>query len=92
MLATATDQATELSRVTARIAPLVLRFCRNRKRTAPQFRLAELTFFVGLHAQVAPDSPRRVLSHLRDRGLVQYRLVSRRESLYRVTRVKGGAS
>jgi hypothetical protein len=78
----ASEQSVELARVEGRIAELVLAFCAG--RTGQDFHLAELTAYVAERAQVAPDSPRRILGQLRRAGQVQVEVVNRSASLYRV--------
>jgi hypothetical protein len=83
----ASVQTTELVRVEGRIAELVLAFCAG--RTGQTFHLAELSAYVSERAQVAPDSPRRILSQLRKTGQVAAECVSRSESLWRVAAAAG---
>lgn len=69
----------DLRRVTNRIGDSVLTFCAK----AHRFRMGDLTEWVRRTVgEVAPDSPGRILRDLKRRGLVNYRLVSRSESLY----------
>lgn len=83
------DNAPELDRVGGRIAGTVLQFCRWRIIGAPhEFRMAELQGYVLQHTGVAPDSPGRILRDLRQRGLIDYRVVNRRASLYQLLGVQ----
>lgn len=80
------DQPAHLSRVSAKIAGLILAFTSARLAAGAiflRFRMGDLLAFVrAADPTIAPDSPSRVLRELRARGLVSYRVVSRRESLY----------
>jgi hypothetical protein len=76
-----------LQRVSDRIAPAVVRFCRG--RVGRTFHSIDLLHYVRiLDPTVAPDSPSRILRELRQRGTVDYQLVDRRASQYRVVGVK----
>lgn len=83
----ASTQTTELVRVEGRIAELVLAFCAS--RTGRTFHLADLNAYVSERAQVAPDSPRRILSQLRKTGQVAVECVNRSESLWVVAAAAG---
>ena len=75
-------QERELSRVSDRIAAHVLAFCRSRET----FHMQELVAYVAARVpEIAPDSPSRILRDLKRNGLVNYRVVSRSQSLYQVT-------
>lgn len=79
----------DLERVSVRIGKAIVGFCRARLGqtfSADQLR-QHVRMVVG---EVAPDSPSRILRDLRQQGVVAYELVSRRDSLYRVTAVPGG--
>lgn len=76
----------DLERVSVRIGRAIVGFCRARLGqtfSADQLRQHVRTV-VG---EVAPDSPSRILRDLRQQGVVGYELISRRDSLYRVTEV-----
>ena len=84
---TRTDGAVQEGRVQARIGEHVLAFVHQRLRQRqPEFRLQELTDHVrqAMGGAVAPDSPRRILNALRREGRLEYELLSRQASLYRV--------
>lgn len=82
------DQKAHLERVSARIGALIVSFCRDRLATKrPDFHMHELTSWLALHVNTAPDSASRILRHLKAKNVVRYDLVSRRSSLYRVTKV-----
>lgn len=85
-------QDENLERVATKIAPLVHDFCReiwsDAKRSLPQFHMVELTAYVRRRIDgLAPDSAGRILRELRKRGRVDYKIVSRRDSLYQLTKV-----
>ena len=77
------EQAENLARVTAKIGDAILRFCRS--RLGETFRMEELVRFVRAETTIAPDSPSRILRQLRSQGLIGYEVLSRKDSLYRVT-------
>jgi hypothetical protein len=80
-----------LQRVNDRIGPAVVRFCRG--RVGRTFHSIDLLHYVRvLDPTVAPDSPSRILRDLRQRGAVDYQLVDRQASQYRVTAVKPEAA
>lgn len=86
--------AEQLERVGGKIAGAVLDFCRRHYRyagTTPsicQFHLEELASSVRSATGIAPDSPGRILRMLRQAGQIRYRVLNRRQSLYRVDWVK----
>ena len=73
----------QLTRVSDRIEGHVCNFLRECGK-AGLFHMQELTEYVVRHAQVAPDSPGRVMRDLRKRGVIGVELVSRSKSQYRV--------
>lgn len=75
---------THLNRVARSIGDTIVDFCIARKNVGlPQFHMAELTKYVADDGhEVAPDSAGRVLRSLRQDGLIEYTLKSRRDSLY----------
>lgn len=84
-----TEQAAQLERVRVAIDPLVLAFFAT-KRPGDEFHVNDLTRHVWRTApHVAADSPRRVMAALKDAGKLNYELVSRSQSLYRVAAMEG---
>lgn len=83
------EQAEQLERVSDRIGALVLEFCSS--HLGLRFFAEELTDYVRGRAEspVAPDSACRILRALRKAGRLDYVVVSRSQSLYRVTAVVG---
>lgn len=77
------DAPEERERVKERIAPAILDFARARKR---EFFMDDLrrhiTLTVGI---VAPASPDRILRQLRQQKKLDYIVVDRRRSLYKIT-------
>jgi hypothetical protein len=76
------EQQANLDRVSARIRPAVKEFCLS--RIGQQFHVEELTSYVRAKTTVAPGSPDRILRDLRQQGEIDYEVVSRSKSLYRV--------
>jgi hypothetical protein len=81
----ATQQAENLERVSSRIARAIVTFCSEHKR----FHADELRKFVIDQTGIAaPASADRVLRNLRQRGWLDYKILSRSESLYEIIWVK----
>ena len=81
-----TQQQLHLERVADNIGALVVEFCRA--RIGVMFNAAELRAHVTRAVPtIAPESPGRILRDLKARGVVDYELVSRSRSLYRVVGV-----
>lgn len=80
--------AENLERVTDRIAGHVLTFCRE--HTGKEFRMNDLlTYVFDCCHFSSPDSPGRILRDLRAKGRVGYELISRSQSLYKISWVRG---
>lgn len=78
------QQAAQLARVRANIAPEVLAFFASRQ-SGDEFHVNDLTRWVWrTNPLVAADSPRRVMAELKASGQLNYELLSRSRSLYRV--------
>lgn len=58
----------------------------HRRRSGERFYLNDLVGSVRMWRYVAPGSPERVMRDLRQKKVIDYRLVSRRYSLYEVRR------
>lgn len=72
-----------LERVTSRIGAAIVEFCTS--RVGQTFRADELrTHVTTACGVVAPGSADRVLRQLRLTNRIQYRVLSRKDSLYRV--------
>jgi hypothetical protein len=80
------EQEENLERVSKQIGDAILEFCRTRAAN-PRFHIDELRQFVAARVPIAPDSPGRILRQLRQRGDLDYTIVSRKDSLYELTRV-----
>lgn len=81
----AASNAEHLSRVSSRIGPSVLEFCRP--RVGQEFHMEEMVRHIRARLGIAPDSPSRILRALRQAQMIDYTVVNRRQSLYRVDRV-----
>jgi len=80
------QQQLELERVSARIAAVLIQFCRTRQ--GKMFHADDLRQYVMRNVGcIAPGSADRILRHLRQRGVIDYRVISRSDSLYLVERV-----
>ncbi len=76
------QQSLNLDRVRSKIATVILSFCAA--RMGEEFHMEELARHVSVRVEVSPDSPSRILRDLRRRGELNYEVVRRSESLYRV--------
>ena len=85
-----TSDREERARVKSRIGSLILRFCATQLALHRSFFMEELRQFVEeeLRQAVAPDSPGRILRQLRQQHLLNYMVVSRGRSLYRMKPVE----
>ena len=81
-----TTDRQERERVRSRIGSLIMEFF----YIATVFHMEDLRRFVNgnLDVHIAPDSPGRILRQLRQQHLLNYKVVSRRRSLYQVLPVK----
>lgn len=83
-----TEQTENLQRVGISIGPIVCRFLESHLHQ--QFHGIDLyRAVVEQVGFVAPDSPRRIMSDLKNQGVVNYELINRRQSLYVSLPVKG---
>lgn len=82
-----TVQADELERVSSRIGAAIVGFC-QRLGPGGEFYADDLRQHVLNACQSAPASPDRVLRALRQVGKLNYEVVSRSKSLYRVLAVE----
>lgn len=81
------SQQEELDRVSSRIAGALIHFCR--KHIGKAFRADDLhTHVMRACGSIAPASSDRILRLLRQRGVIDYEVTSRRDSRYLVHRVK----
>jgi hypothetical protein len=81
------SQAHNLQRVSDNISDVVLRFCKA--RIGRHFHAEALVQHVmAFTPKCAPDSPSRILRELRRQGRVDYVVVNRAASLYRVVAVR----
>jgi hypothetical protein len=83
------EQRENLERVKLSIGEIVTEFCRARLESGKvEFRISELTSYVLERSTRAPSSPDRILRQLRLDGVVEYEVLNRSQSLYRVMEVK----
>ncbi len=81
------EQPVQLEHVGGIIGNLILAWCRTRQRSGQvEFHADELRAHISRHTDghSAPASADRILRDLRRKGKVQYAVVSRRQSLYRL--------
>jgi hypothetical protein len=72
-------------RLSTQVAPAVLRFFRTkRERGQRHFYMQELQSYVTTQFPFAPDSPSRIMRGLRQRKRLNYKLISRKKSLYEI--------
>lgn len=78
-------QAENLNRVSGNIAPHILRFLKDRGVGA-EFRMSSLHDYINTvtGGMVAPASADRILRDLRQKGQCNYKVINRRQSLYRI--------
>jgi hypothetical protein len=81
------DQREHLRRVRSRIGRSVLAFVRG-VGVDGEFRAVDLRAHVERECETAPASADRILRDLRGSGHIDYEIVNRRQSLYRVLAVR----
>ena len=81
------EQDIELARVTSKIGLLVLTYLHLVRRHGGTFHAKDLHDFDG--PGVAPASADRILRDLRKRGVIDYEVINRRASFYRVLELRG---
>ena len=74
------EQDEHIKRVTSKIGRAIIDFCRPGR----EFRADELRNYVSAHCKVAPASADRILRDLRAQKMLNYEILNRRQSLYRV--------
>ena len=83
------EQQENLERVSSRIGRAIIEFCQEHRR----FHADELRKHVVRETGIAaPASADRILRDLRQRGVVRYTVLNRRESLYEVQGVQESGS
>jgi hypothetical protein len=83
------EQDVELARVAGKIGQSVMTFLEQR-RPGGTFHAKDLHEFVG--PGVAPASADRILRLMRQNGAVNYEIVNRRASLYRILELHGACN
>lgn len=79
------EQRKQLARVTCAIGRAVLDFARS--RVGQEFHANDLRAYVDMASgPTAPGSADRVMRDMRRRGVLDYTLISRGQSLYRIDR------
>jgi hypothetical protein len=82
------EQQANLARVSNNIADIVTNFCRERLAGArEEFHMVDLTTYVNDRSTIAPDSAGRILRDLRRHRIIDYTVVNRAQSLYKITGV-----
>jgi hypothetical protein len=77
------QQRKQLRRCTSALGNAILDFCRVKKT----FHMDELQRWVTSKVHSAPSSTDRVLRELRKQGQLDYEVVSRKDSLYKITAI-----
>lgn len=79
----------DLQRTSLHIQSAIKSFCKTRIQTNPLFFLSDLHRYVAgcPGITVAPASPDRILRNMRQKGIVDYVVVNRSKSFYKVTKV-----
>lgn len=81
------EQEEHLARVSSRIASIIMTFARD--NLGAEFHMDLLRLCVAHNiGTIAPASTDRVLRDLRQRGRLNYVVVNRRQSLYKITEVE----
>lgn len=80
------EQAENLERVSLKIARHVLQFCADcLAQETVRFHASDLCkFVIDQMPNIAPDSPSRILRDLRRKQQIDYKVISRKDSLYEV--------
>jgi hypothetical protein len=79
------EQRENIARVHAKIAPVIAAFFHERG-IGSQFHVDDLRRYVARrYAVIAPDSAGRIMRDMRVKQWVDYEVVNRRASLYRIT-------
>lgn len=74
--------------MTARIGAVIVEFFNYRLGTVREFHAQDLRYFVIVRVPMcAPSSPTRIMQDMRLNGLINYQLLSRSKSYYRVLSV-----
>ena len=83
------DSNSELERVKTNIGSAIRSFCKTRVQTNPLFFMSDLVRYVSGFpgVSVAPNSPARILQIMRRKGLLNYVVVNRSKSMYKVMSV-----
>lgn len=75
-------QSREIARVDANISEIIFSFCSQ--KVGQTFHMEELLAYVRAHTPVAPDSTSRILRLLKHRHRVDYVVVNKAKSQYKI--------
>ena len=79
------SQQEQLTRVSAKIGGVIIRFFSD-KSFGFRFHMKDLLTAVRSEfPYIAPDSPSRVMRDLRQKSVIDYRVINRKNSLYEIT-------
>jgi len=82
------EQVENIARVYSKLAAHIVEFFRINGPLS-EFHVDHLRRWISLrYPGTAPDSAGRIMRDLRQRGLIDYIVVNRRQSLYRITAVQ----
>ena len=81
------EQQDNIERVGKRIGAAILQFCDGREKFHAEDMREYVRKAVGM---VAPGSPDRILRDLRKKGLLDYKVLSRKNSHYQIIREAHG--
>jgi hypothetical protein len=82
------DKVEHLERVSSRIARAILDYCRDHRQFHADDLRRAVTRATGISAPASAD---RILRDLRQKGIIDYKVLDRRASLYAVTRLPEAA-
>ena len=76
------DSPENRDRVRGKLVDLIKSFCQVER----EFHMSDLNAYIGANFEgyVAPDSPGRIMRMLKQEGFINYELVSRSQSRYKV--------
>lgn len=83
----AQTQRRELKRVRKTIAPIIVKWCKEREGESFELDVLQLHVWAMTRGTSNPSSVDRILRDLRKRGVIDYVCINRRESRYRIRAV-----
>jgi hypothetical protein len=82
------NKMNDLKRVESSLAATIIEFAKDQIAAgSPEFHAEQLRTFINERKTAAPSSPTRILQLMRKNGQLNYELVSRSKSLYRIISV-----